>query len=142
MKNTKRVWIVLLTFALLGCAYGLGFAQDEAQIQQKFEAFEKVWLQKLNEQGKYGQANMRIEKGAGGGALYAARYDVIKERASRNIEKTSNAATPYVGVMRYEIWTCSAFGKTPEEAKAGKFECELTSHIREIFRYNGKEWVY
>jgi len=44
--------------------------------------------------------------------------------------------------MRYEIWTCSAFGKTPEEARAGKFECELTSHVREIFRFNGKEWVY
>jgi hypothetical protein len=142
MKNSKRVWIVLLTFAFLGCACSLGLAQDEAQVQQKFEAFEKGWIKKLNEQGKYGEASMRVEKGAGGGALYAARYEVIKERASRSIEKTNQPATPYVGVMRYEIWTCSAFGKTPEEAKAGKFECELQNHIREIFRFNGKEWVY
>jgi hypothetical protein len=142
MMSSKRVWIVLLTLAFLGCACSLGLAQDEAQVQQKFEAFEKVWIKKLNEQGKYGEARMRVEKGAGGGALYAARYEVIKERATRSIEKTNQPATPYIGVMRYEIWTCSAFGKTPEEAKAGKFECELQNHIREIFRYNGKEWLY
>jgi hypothetical protein len=142
MKSSKRVWIVLLTLAFLGCVCSLGLAQDGAQVQQKFEAFEKGWIKKLNEQGKYGEASMRVEKGAGGGALYAARYEVIKERASRSIEKTNQSATPYIGVMRYEIWTCSAFGKTPEEAKAGKFECELQNHIREIFRFNGKEWVY
>ncbi|HBZ56384.1 MAG TPA: hypothetical protein DEO88_13340, partial [Syntrophobacteraceae bacterium] len=94
MKNSKRLWIVLLAFVLLGCVTSLGFAQDEAQIQQKFEAFEKGWLKKLNEQGKYGEASMRVEPGAGGGALYAARYDVIKERASRSIERTNQPATP------------------------------------------------
>jgi hypothetical protein len=142
MKNSKRLWVVVLTIAFLVCACPLAFAMDEAQVQQKFESFEKEWLKKLSEQGKYGVASMRVEKGAGGGALFAARYDVIKERAGRTIEKTNQPATPYIGMIRYEIWTCSAFGKTPEEAKAGKFECELTSHIREIFRFTGKDWVY
>lgn len=142
MKNSKLVWIMFLVLVLLGCFCSYGFAQDEAQIQQKFEAFEKAWIKKLNEQGKYGEASMRVEPGAGGGALYAARYDVIKERAARSIVRTSQPTTPYIGVMRYEIWTCSAFGKTPEAAKAGKFECELQSQVREIFRFNGKEWVY
>jgi hypothetical protein len=142
MKHLKRLWTVFLVFVFLGCACPLGFAMDEAQIQQKLEAFEKAWIKKLNEQGKYGQASMRVEKGAGGGTLVAARYDIIRERAGRYIQKTNQPKTPYIGVIRYEIWTCSAFGKTPEEAKAGKFECELQSHIREIFRFNGTEWVY
>lgn len=142
MKNTRRVWIVLLALAAVGCAWSVALAEDEAQIQKKFEAFEKTWLQKLNAQGKYGEASMTVEGGAGGGTLYEAKYLTIKERAGRSIVKTSNPATPYIGVMRYEIWSCTAHGKTPEEAKSGKFECGLQGHVREIFRYNGKDWVY
>jgi hypothetical protein len=142
MKNSKRLLIIFVVAAFLGCVCPLGFAMDEAQIQQKFEAFEKDWLKKLNEQGKYGEGSMRVEKGAGGGTLFVAKYEVIKERAGRYIQKSNQPATPYIGVMRYEIWTCSAFGKTAEEAKAGKFECELQSHVREIFRFTGTEWVY
>lgn len=142
MKKANGMWITLLTVAFLGCACSIGHAQDQAQVQQKFEAFQKTWLKKLNEQGKYGEKNIQVQSGAGSGALYAARYQVIKERASQPIEKTNHRATPYIGVLRYEIWTCSAFGRTPQEARAGKFECELSSHIREIFRYNGKDWVY
>jgi hypothetical protein len=142
MKNSKRLLIIFVVAALLGCVCPLGFAMDEAQVQQKFDAFEKDWLKKLNQQGKYGEGSMRVEKGAGGGTLYVAKYEVIKERAGRFIQKTNQPATPYIGLMRYEIWTCSAFGKTPEEAKAGKFECELQSQVREIFRFTGTEWVY
>jgi hypothetical protein len=142
MKNSKRLLIMFLVAVFLGCFCAIGLALDEAQIQQKFEAFEKAWLKKLSDQGPYGEKTMKVEKGAGGGALFVARYDVVKERAGRYIKKTSQPATPYVGMMRYEIWTCSAFGKTSEEARAGEFECELTSHVREIFRFNGTDWVY
>jgi hypothetical protein len=142
MKNSNRLLIVFLVAAFLGCFCPLGLAMDEAQIQNKFEAFEKAWLKKLSDQGPYTEKSMKVEKGAGGGALYVAKYDVIRERAGRYIQKTSQPATPYIGVMRYEIWSCSSFGKSPEEAKAGKFECELTSHIREIFRFTGTDWVY
>jgi hypothetical protein len=142
MMNSKRLLIMFLVAVFLGSFCPLGLAMDEAQIEQKFETFEKVWLKKLSDQGPYGEKSMKVEKGAGGGSLFAAKYDVIKERAGRYIQKTSQPATPYVGVLRYDIWTCSAFGKTPEEAKAGKFECELTSQNREIFRFTGSDWVY
>jgi hypothetical protein len=142
MKNSKLLGIAFLVFAFLACSFPFGFALDEAQIQKKFATFEKEWINKLNEQGKYGKGSMQVEEGAGGGALFVAKYDVIKERAGSQIEKTDQPATPYVGVIRYEIWTCSAFGKTTEEAKSGKFECELKSQVREIFRFNGTEWVY
>jgi hypothetical protein len=142
MKNSKRLLILFMVAAILGCFCPLGIAMDEAQISQKFEAFEKAWLKNLSEKGPYGEKSMKVEKGAGGGNLYVAKYDILKDRAGRAIKKTSQPATPYIGVMRYEVWTCSAFGKTPEEAKAGKFECENTSQNREIFRFNGTEWVY
>ena len=142
MLNSKRLLIMFLVAAFLGGFCASGLAMDEAQIQQKFEAFEKTWLKKLSDLGPYGEKSMKVEKGAGGGALFVAQYDVIKERAGRYIQKTSQPATPYIGVIRYDIWTCSAFGKTPEEAEAGKFECELTSQNREIFRFTGTDWVY
>jgi hypothetical protein len=142
MRDSKRLLIMFLVAAFLGCLCPFGLAMDEAQIQQKFEIFEKTWLKKLSDLGAYGEKSMKVEKGAGGGALFVAHYDVIKDRAGRYIQKTSQPATPYIGVIRYDIWTCSAFGKTPEEAKAGKFECELTSQNREIFRFTGTEWVY
>lgn len=142
MKNSKRLLIMLLVAAFLGTFCPLGLAMDEAQIQKKFEAFEKTWLKKLSDQGPYGEKSMKVEKGAGGGTLFAAKYDIIKDRAGRYIQKTNKAATPYVGTIRYEVWTCSAFGKTAEEARAGKFECEVTSQFREIFRFNGTDWLY
>ena len=142
MKNSKRLLIMFLVAAFLGCSCLVGLAMDEGQIQQKFEAFEKAWLKKLSDQGPYGEKSMKVEKGAGGGTLFVAKYDVIKDRAGRYIQKTSQPATPYIGVLRYDVWTCSAFGKTAEEAKAGKFECELTTQNREIFRFTGTEWVY
>lgn len=142
MKNSRRLLIVLVAAAWIGALCPPGIALDEAQIKQQFDAFQKAWLKGLSEQGPYGEKSMKVEKGAGGGALYAARYDILKERAGGVVRKTAQPATPYVGVMRYEVWTCSAFGKTEAEARAGKFECENTSQNREIFRFNGKEWVY
>ena len=142
MKRSKRLLIVFLAAALVGSFCPLGIALDEAQIKQKFDAFQKTWLKNLSEKGPYGEKNMKVQMGAGSGGLYVAKYDILKERAGGAIKKTSQKDTPYIGVMRYEVWTCSAFGKTEAEARAGKFECENTSQNREIFRFNGKEWVY
>jgi hypothetical protein len=142
MKRSKRLLIVFMAAAWIGNLCPLGMAMDEAQIKQKFDAFQKTWLKNLSERGPYGEKNMKVEKGAGGGGLFVAKYDILKERAGGTIKKTSQPATPYIGVMRYEVWTCSAFGKTEAEARAGKFECENTSQNREIFRFDGKEWVY
>lgn len=142
MKNSKRLLIMFMAVAFLGWFCPQGIAMDEAQIKQKFDTFQKSWLKNLSEMGPYGEKSMKVEKGAGGGSLFVAKYDTLKDRAGSQIKKTSQPATPYIGVMRYEVWTCSAFGKTAEQAKAGKFECENTSQNREIFRFNGTEWVY
>ena len=104
--------------------------------------FQKDWIKKLNAEGKYGEKSMRIDKSLGGDAPYTATYDVVKEAKSYEIKKTVQPATPYIGKVQYEIVTCTAQGKTPEEAKRGPFACNPRSDITEIFRFTGSKWVY
>jgi len=115
---------------------------DEAQVEQSFLQFQKEWIKKLNTEGKYGEKSMRVEKAPGDGSQFAASYNAVKEASGSHIKKTDQAATPYIGSMHYEIWACTAAGKTPEEAKRGPFKCELQTDMTEIFRFTGSKWVY
>lgn len=117
-------------------------AADEAQVEKSFLEFQKDWIKKLNTEGKYGEKSMRIEKSPGNGAAFLASYDVVKEPKASHVKKTDQKATPYIGTVQYEIWTCSSKGITQEEAKGGPFHCEPRSETTEIFRFTGSEWVY
>ena len=142
VKNTRILGIGLLVLGLLACLISVGQAADEALAEKSFVQFQKDWIKKLNAEGKYGEKSMRIEKASGGEASYTATYDVVKEAKSYEIKKTDQPATPYIGKVQYEIVTCTARGKTAEEAKRGPFACTPRSDITEIFRFTGSKWVY
>ena len=142
MRNSKRLGIWLLAFGYLVCASAVTWAADDAQIEASFLQFQKTWIQKLNKEGKYGEKSVRVERNPEDRSLYVAKYDVLKESATCRVKQTGQKACPYVGVMRYEIWTCAAKGKTQEEAKRGPFECRPQTEMTEIFRYSGGMWVY
>ena len=114
---------------------------DEAQIEQSFVQFQKDWIKKLNTEGNYGEKGMRVEKSPTDGS-FTAKYEKVKETAGSHIKKTGQAATPYVGTMHYEIYGCTATGKTAEEARRGPFKCVLHTDTNEIFRFNGTKWLY
>ena len=140
-KIMKILWIGLLFFSFLGIHPSLLQAADETQVEQSFAQFQKDWIKKLNTEGKYGEKSMRVEK-TPGDSLYTAKYDAVKEAAGSRIKKTDQAATPYIGIMHYEIYGCTATGKTAEEAKRGPFKCELKTDTTEIFRFDGSKWIY
>lgn len=142
MKSFGRLLIVLVAAASVGSFCASGIAMDEPQIKQKFADFREAWLKNLSEQGPYGEKNMKVEKDADGGSLFVARYDILKGRSGAFIRKTDQPDVPYVGVIRYEVWTCSASGRTEAEARAGNFECQCTRQNQENFRFNGKDWGY
>ena len=142
MKSSKGAWVGLLVVGFLVCPYAFGYAADDTQVQSSFLAFQKTWIQKLNKEGRYGEKSMRVDRSAEDRSLFVARYDVVKEAGECRIKKTGQTTCPYVGVMRYEVWTCSAKGKTQDEAKRGPFDCQPQSEITEIFRYAGGMWVY
>jgi hypothetical protein len=142
VKTIKTLWFGLLLLSLLGISASPLRAADAAQAEQSFLEFQKEWVKKLNTEGKYGERNMRIEKSSGGGAEFIASYDVVKEPKSYQVKKTDQKATPYIGTLQYEIWTCSAMGKTQEEAQKGPFSCQPRSETTEIFRFTGSKWVY
>ncbi len=141
MKSSKGAWVGLLVLGFLVCPYALGYAADDTQIESSFVAFQKTWIQKLNKEGRYGEKSMRVGRSAEDRLLFVARYDVVKEAGACRIKKTGQTAYPYVGVMRYEVWSCAAKGKTRDEAKRGPFACQPQSEITEIFRYTGGMWV-
>ena len=142
VKIIKTLWVGLLFWGLLGIHPSPLRAADEVEAEKTFLEFQKDWIKKLNTVGKYGEKNMRVEKSPGDGAAFIASYDVVKEPKSSHVKKTNQQATPYIGTLQYEIWTCSARGKTPEEAKRGPFSCEPRSETTEIFRFTGSKWVY
>ena len=142
VRVSKKLVIGLLFCGFLGSILSVGHAMDEAQVEQSFLQFQKEWIKKLNTEGKYGEKSMRVEKVPGDDSQFIARYDAVKEASGSHIKKTSQAATPYIGTMHYEIWACSAGGKTAEEARQGPFNCELRTDTTEIFRFNGTKWVY
>lgn len=141
MKNLKVIGVGFILLGLLGCTCAVGYAMDEAQVEQSFVGFQKDWIKKLNTEGKYGEKSMRVEKVPGDGS-FIAKYDAVKEAAGSQIKKTGQAASPYIGTMHYEIYGCTATGKTAEEAKRGPFKCELQADTTEIFRFNGTKWIY
>ena len=142
VKIMKTLWIGMIFLAFLGIHPFPIQAADEAQVKKSFLEFQKDWIKKLNTEGKYGEKSMRIEKSPGNGAAFLASYDVVKEPKASQVKKTDQEATPYIGTVQYEIWTCSARGKTQEEAKRGPFNCEPRSETTEIFRFTGSKWVY
>lgn len=141
VKKTKVLWLGLVVLGFLGCVCSVAQAMDEAQVEKSFVQFQKDWIKKLNTEGKYGQKGMRFEKSPIDGSI-TAKYDEVREAPGSNIKKTGNAATPYVGTMHYEIYGCSASGKTSDEAKRGPFNCVLQGDTNEIFRFNGTKWLY
>jgi len=142
MKSSKSAWVGLLVLGFLVCPYALGHPAEDTQIESSFLAFQKSWIQKLNKEGRYGEKTMRVDRSPEDRSMFIARYDVVKEAGARRIKKTGQTACPYVGVMSYEVWSCTAKGKTQDEAKRGPFQCQPQSEITEIFRYAGGMWVY
>jgi hypothetical protein len=142
MKSSKSAWVWLLVLGFLVCPCSLGHAAEDTRVESSFLAFQKTWIQKLNKEGRYGEKSMRVDRSAEDRSMFVARYDVVKEAGACRIKKTGQTACPYVGVMRYEVWTCTAKGKTQDEAKRGPFDCQPQSEITEIFRYAGGMWVY
>ncbi len=141
VKNIKVLWLGLLVLGFLLCVCSSAQAMDEAQVEKSFVEFQKDWIKKLNTEGKYGEKKMRVEKSSVDGS-FTAKYDEVREASGSKIKKTGNAATPYVGTMHYEIYGCTAVGKTAEEAKRGPFNCVLQGDTNEIFRFNGTKWLY
>ena len=141
VKNLKILWLGLVVLGFLGCVCSVAQAMDEAQVDQSFVQFQKDWIKKLNTEGKYGEKGMKVEKSPVDGS-FTAKYDEVREAPGSRIKKTGNAASPYVGTMHYEIYGCTATGKTAAEAKRGPFNCVLEGDTNEIFRFNGTKWLY
>jgi len=141
VKNIKILWLGLLVLGFSGSVCSVAQAMDEARVEQTFVQFQKDWIKKLNTEGKYGEKGLRIEKSPIDGS-FTAKYDEIREAPGSHIKKVGQAATPYIGTMHYEIYGCSAAGKTAEEARQGPFNCVLHTDTNEIFRFNGTKWLY
>jgi hypothetical protein len=142
MKSLRGSLTWLFVLGFLVYPYSVGSAADDTQVESSFLSFQKTWIQKLNKEGRYGEKTMRVDRSPDDRSQFVARYDLVKEAGPCRIKKTGQTACPYVGVMRYEVWTCTAKGKTQDEAKRGPFQCQPQSEITEIFRYAGGMWVY
>jgi len=103
MKSSKSAWVGLLVLGFLVCAYALGYAADDTQIESSFLAFQTTWIQKLNKEGRYGEKSMRVDRHPEDRSLFVAKYDMVKEPGPCRIKKTGQTACPYVGVMRFAL---------------------------------------
>jgi hypothetical protein len=142
-KVMKNLWICFVVCALLGC-FSVEFARasEDAQAEESFVQFQKEWIQKLREHGKYGEEHAQVTEDGEKTGTYLAEYSVLTEPSSFEIKKTDVSASPYVGVIHYEKQTYSCRAKSPEEAKRGPYQLTKSSGVTEIFRYSKGKWLY
>jgi hypothetical protein len=116
--------------------------EQDQKAQDDFDAFQKNWLQEVKQHGQYGLSSVKVKEDPYMKGSYIASYTDISEAKSVEVKKTGNAASPYVGKLKYYKTEYSSRGSSPEEAKKGQFQPGQTELIDEIFRYSKGEWVY
>lgn len=130
----------LVLFGIVAMSFPPCSAGDDEAVKKAFEVFQSDWIVKMNHHGRFGTDKIKVEKDSQG--RYYATYRVIAEDMESEVKATGNKASPYVGVLKYEVHTYASHADSPELAKQGPFEVERQVSVTEIFRYSGGKWHY
>jgi len=129
-----------------GLAAGLlGVATDAAAgpaltAGNSFERFCSTWMGKLEERERN---NLRSAAARKEGSAFALEYIGYAKAPTRcESRSTGVPSNPFIGKLVYHELRYKRSGATPERAQSGDAKVLEAVEVMEIFRFDGKRWVY
>lgn len=138
MKLARKV-LTSFFICLLLCSTAYGSQPGTKEELDTFKNFAISWVVKLNKSHIKGFCRMEILLQKDGN--YLARYHAISpDTISCKVKKTSARSKGLVGLLKYIETIYESTGKTPQAARANKFNPVKNIRITEIFSNSGKGW--
>ena len=134
-----RYWLVSITIVAVLAASGMAQSEGIAPqlIEQTFTKFARGWLGSLSREAPRPGNGMRFLAPKSPGQPEPFTYRDYDEDFAIQMRPTGNAASPFVGILRYteNVYLCR--GPTRDD-------CELveSSPITEIFPFRDGRWQY
>jgi hypothetical protein len=134
--NHPTVRIGLLALALTLLPLGTARAQEDAA----FDRFCAQWMEKLAQRERQNLAKVRWERR---GAAHVGQYTGYARTPIR-CQPTSavTPGRPAVGKLVYHEILYQKTGDTPKAAQLAQPAVLQTTEVMEVFRYDGRSWMY
>jgi len=151
-RNSQRAALgLLLAGALLCCTSGRPTEgrkslapQPAARVRgpaaQSFDRFCRSWMGKLSVRHEHNAKKIAYRKNKGRVVGEYVGYSKTPARCS--VKKTGVPANPFVGKLVYYEVRYRKAGKTREAARASRPRALERVEVLELFRFDGKRWVY
>ena len=107
---------------------------------RSFEQFCSSWISKLQNRHQTNEKSVQFKRTGG---LYIGEFTGYGRRPLRcEATPTGKPVTPLVGRMGYHEIRYQKSGKTQNQARKSKPRELYRIEVTELFRYDGKTWVY
>jgi len=137
MQFLKRGWIAT---SLLALALGAAPARSARADDATFDRFCADWMAKLARREHQNLAKVRWEKQAGALVGRYTGYERVPIQCSPTSRVTPGK--PAVGKLVYREIVYQKRGQNPAAAREAEPLVLQTTEVMEVFRYDGRKWMY
>lgn len=150
MQCTRSILGLLVTLAIFVLP-AAGHADGAVEVAKRmptpntaaeasFQSFCKQWMNKLDEREV---RNRSLAKAVSNGGNLVMRYTGYGKTVLKcEVRETGVPAQPFVGRLVYDEIEYQKSASTPGELSSQSPAVHTRTEVMEIFRYDGKKWVY
>mgnify|MGYP001031060207 CR=1 FL=1 len=132
----------LITGILLLVCFALPvWSEEDLVVKTGFDTFSDNWLQLFTEKGCSSRKSPCLVQDQHNPGVVIAQYQEFIKVISKEVKLTGNSTTPYIGILKYEVFVYESEGSSPDEAKKGPFYKTKQVTMTEIFRYSKGKWI-
>ncbi len=145
MTRQNSILVTLAAFTFIVCVptYAMSAppaAKAGGKGASSFNKFCKVWMGKLAARERN---NLKGASARKNGGRFVVEYTSYAQSPQRcEAKPTGVASNPYVGKLVYTERAVRRTGATKSKARSGSVQVVSEVEVMEIFRYDGKRWVY
>lgn len=115
-------------------------AASPKRIENSFRRFCSQWMHKLEIREQHNAARVKYVRK---GLQVVGEYNgYARKSSSCQVQATGVAEAPYVGKLGYRENVYRKSGRSHRNARRSDPRLLNTTEVLEIFRYNGRDWVY
>lgn len=136
---TRRL-LILLGIGVLCSGPQYALASDyEKMLARSFSQFCSLWMSKLDQRE---ERNQKIAKAAQNGSGVVLEYTAYADSPESCEVKSVGSNGAMVGHIVYHELVVQKHGATREKARRSKESVVGRTEVMEIFRFDGKAWLY